>query len=286
MRPASFVVFRPSTLREALEFLRENDDAKVLAGGQSLIPMMKLRIFSPPKLISLARVHELQPSIADVGGYVTIGALTTYEDISTSSVVKEKLPALAKAASEIADQQIRNRGTIGGNVCHGDSAANLGVTLLALNATLVIEGSRGTRKAAIDGFHQGPFSVALEHDEVLRAVEIPYSPASKQTFMKISKTATTWPMASVAVNLSTSASGAVESARIALGVAAPTAIRAQKAEEYLRGKNLSHEVALRAGELATQDLNPPSDIHAPSEYRLQLLRVLVTRSLESIGGAN
>jgi carbon-monoxide dehydrogenase medium subunit len=285
MRPASFVVFRPSTLREAVELLSENDDAKLLAGGQSLIPMMKLRIFSPPKLVSLARVRELRPSITDAGGYVTIGALTTYEDISTSSVVREKLPALAKAASEIADQQIRNRGTIGGNVCHGDSAANLGVTLLALNATLVVEGSRGTRKMAIDGFHLGPFSVALEHDEVLKAVEIPYSPSSRQTFMKISKTATTWPMASVAVNLNISPAGDVQDARISLGVAGPTALRAEKAEDYLKGKGLSHEVALRAGELATEGLNPPSDIHAPSEYRLQLLRVLVTRSLESLGGA-
>jgi carbon-monoxide dehydrogenase medium subunit len=282
MRPASFAVFRPLSLKEAVEALSENDDAKVLAGGQSLIPMMKLRVFSPPKLVSLQRVKEIQPKISDEGGYISINALTTYEDIANDNLVKHRLPALAKAAGEIADQQIRNRGTIGGNVCHGDSAANLGVTLLALGATIVIEGTKGERKASVDGFHTGPFSVALEHDEVVKRFEVPYDNSSKQTFTKISKTATTWPMASVAVNISVSGA-TITKARIALGVAGPTALRASQAEVYLEGKSLNAEVAAKAAELAVEGLNPPSDIHADSEYRAHLLKVLTRRSLESLG---
>jgi len=281
MRPASFSVFRPLSLKEAVGVLSENDDAKVLAGGQSLIPMMKLRVFSPPKLVSLQRVKEIQPKISDEGGYISINSLTTYEDIAHNDDIRQKLPALAKAAGEVADQQIRNRGTIGGNVCHGDSAANLGVTLLALGATLVIEGVRGERKAGIDGFHTGPFSVALEHDEVVKRFEVPYDNSSKQTFMKISKTATTWPMASVAVNISVSGS-TVAKARIALGVAGPTVLRAHRAEAYLEGKSLSADVVAKAAELAVDGLNPPSDIHADSEYRAHLLKVLTRRSLESL----
>lgn len=282
MRPASFAVFRPLSLKEAVEALSENDDAKVLAGGQSLIPMMKLRVFSPPKLVSLQKVKEIQPKISDAGGYISINALTTYEDIANDNLVRHRLPALAKAAGEIADQQIRNRGTIGGNVCHGDSAANLGVTLLALGATIVIEGAKGERKASVDGFHTGPFSVALEHDEVVKRFEVPYDNSSKQTFTKISKTATTWPMASVAVNISVSGA-TVTKARIALGVAGPTALRASQAEVYLEGKSLNAEVAAKAAELAVEGLNPPSDIHADSEYRAHLLKVLTRRSLESLG---
>ncbi|MEM0121573.1 MAG: FAD binding domain-containing protein, partial [Thermoprotei archaeon] len=199
----------------------------------------------------------------------------------TNDVLRQRLPALAKAAGEVADQQIRNRGTIGGNVCHGDSAANLGVTLLALDATLVIEGGKGERRASIDGFHTGPFSVALEHDEVVKRFEIPYDSSSKQTFMKISKTATTWPIVSVAVNVSVSGS-TVSKARIALGVAGPTVLRARHAEAHLEGKSLNPESASKAAELAVHGVNPPSDIYADSEYRVQLLKVLTRRALESL----
>ncbi len=281
MRPAGFTLFRPRSLTQVVQVLKDNDEAKVLAGGQSLIPMMKLRVFSPPKLVSLQWVSEIQPQISDAGDRVSINALTTYEDIATSPVVAKKLPGLAKAAGEIADQQIRNRGTIGGNLCHGDSAANLAVTLLALGATLVVEGPRGERRTGIDGFHTGPFSVNLDHDEVLKRIEVPYNQSSKQTFIKISKTATTWPMASVAVNIIMSGE-VVSDARIALGVAGPTVLRATHAEEYLKGRSLSADVAAKAGDLAVEGLNPPADIHADSEYRAQLLRVLTKRAILSL----
>lgn len=286
MRPRPFSLYRPQSLKEASEILYSHEDAKALAGGQSLIPMMKLRIYSPKEIVMISHLPELRANIWEEGDTIFIKSMTTHDMVHRSGLLRSSLPLLSEAAGTIADQQIRNRGTIGGNVAHADPATNLSSALLALNATVLVSGPKGEREIPIDGFFVDAFTTALEPGEIITGFKIEKQRNSRQKFMKIARSDTTWPMALVAVNLKMS-EGFVEDARIALGVAAPTPIRAVKAEKYLVKKVLDDETILKAAELATEDLRPPGDVHASPEYRKHLLKVLVKRSLSSLkGGAS
>lgn len=285
MRPRPFLLHRPTTLKEASELLYSHEDAKPLAGGQSLIPMMKLRIFSPEEIVMIGQLKELQPGIREEGNSILINSMTTHDMVHHSDVIISHIPVLSEAAGAIADQQIRNRGTIGGNIAHGDPSTNLSAALLALNAKIVVNGTEGSRELPVDDFFLDLFTTALEPGEIITGFRIEKPTNSRQKFMKITRSDTAFPLAFVALNLNM-ADGAVGNARIGLGVAAPTPIRAVEAENYIRNKSLDKETILKTAEAATKDLEPPGDVHASPEYRKNLLNVLMKRSLESVmGGA-
>jgi carbon-monoxide dehydrogenase medium subunit len=281
MRPRSFEFYSPTTLSEAVEILSSNEESKLLAGGQSLIPMMKLRIFSPEELISLSRVKELSPYIKQEGDVIKIGSSTTHDMLGQSDLLKKVAPVLSEAASEIADQQIRNRGTIGGNIAHGDPSTNLSAALLVLDAEIEVIGKKGKRVIPINDFFLDLFTTALEHDEIITEIRFKNPKGTKQKFMKIAKSDTAFPMAFVAVSLITSGNK-VDQARVALGVAGPVPMRSVEAENFLKGKKLEEETNRKAAIIATENLDPPADVHASVEYRKQLLKVLLQRSLDSL----
>ncbi len=281
MRPRPFSLHRPETLKEASEFLSSHEDAKPLAGGQSLIPMMKLRIFSPEELVYIGHLPEMQPGVKQEGDNILINSMTTHDMVHHNETIRKHLPVLSEAAGAIADQQIRNRGTIGGNVAHGDPSTNLSAALLALNATVLASGKDRKREIPIDEFFVDLFLTALEPGEIITGFRVPLPKNSRQKFMKFTRSDTAFPLAFVAANLQLEG-GAVKAARLGLGVAAATPIRAPAAEEYLKGKRLNDDVILEASEIATRDLDPPGDVHASPEYRKNLLKVLTKRCLKSI----
>lgn len=281
MRPRPFMLHRPKTLKEASELLYSHEDAKPLAGGQSLIPMMKLRIFSPEEIVLIGHLPEMQPGVRQEGNTIVINSMTTHDMVHHDELISEHLPALSEAAAAIADQQIRNRGTIGGNIAHGDPSTNLSAALLALDAKVVVNGKDGQREIPINEFFLDLFTTALEHDEIITGFKVDIPKNSKQKFMKITRSDTAFPLAFVAVNVQI-ADGVVKDAKFGLGVAAPTPIRAKEAEDYIKNKPLNQENILKAAEIATKDLEPPGDVHASPEYRKNLLNVLMKRCLNSI----
>jgi len=283
MRSRPFVLYRPKTLKEASELLYQHEDAKPLAGGQSLIPMMKLRIFSPEEIVMIGHLEELQPGIKEEGNSIFINSMTTHDMVNHNELIMKYLPILSQAAGAIADQQIRNRGTIGGNVAHGDPSTNMSAALLALNAKVVAQGKDGVREIPIDDFFLDLFTTALEHGEIITGFRIEKPVNSKQKFMKISRSDTAFPLAFVAVNVQISG-GVVSNARFGLGVAGPMPLRAVEAEEYIKGKKLDEKTIKETAEIATKDLDPPGDVHASPEYRKNLLRVLMKRCLSSLNG--
>lgn len=285
MRPRPFLLHRPKTLKEASELLYSHEDAKPLAGGQSLIPMMKLRIFSPEEIVLISHLQELQPGVKEEGNSIVINSMTSHDMVHHNELIVKYLPVLSQAAGAIADQQIRNRGTIGGNIAHGDPSTNMSAALLALGAKVVAHGKDGVREIPIDEFFIDLFTTALEPGEIITSFKVNKPTNSKQKFMKITRSDTAFPLAFVAVNLQVSG-GVVSSARFGLGVAGPMPIRALEAEEYLKGKKLDEATIAETAEIATKDLEPPGDVHASPEYRKNLLKVLMKRCLSSLNGGD
>jgi aerobic carbon-monoxide dehydrogenase medium subunit len=288
MRPASFVFFSPRKMSEAIDLLHTKEDSKALAGGQTLIPMMKLRLLNPKYVVSLAKIPELQPEIShykeDGVETAVINSLTTHDEIYMSELLRAKFPILSRAAGVISDQQIRNRGTIGGNVAHGDSLSNLALALLVLDTKVNVEGPKGSRTIDVNDLFLDLFTTALEPSELVRNFSIRYESSRRQTFLEESQSAGTWPFASVAVSVVIDGESATRDARIALGGIGPTPLRVTKSEKFLNGRSLDEENILKASLLASEDLKPPSDMHGSSEYRKNLARVLTARALQEIAG--
>jgi carbon-monoxide dehydrogenase medium subunit len=279
MRPPAFDYFAPETLRAAIELLSTKEDARVLAGGQSLIPLMKYRLAAPKNVVSLRKVPEVQSAIMTHNSGLALNALTTIDEMATSSLIKQKFPALSVAAAEVADQQIRNRGTIGGNVAYGDPYNNLPVALSILDARVSIAGADGHREIGIADFYKDFHMTALKDDEILRSVTIEES-GIKQIFLKASPKALTFPFATVAIGLKLDGRF-VKEARIALGAAGPTVLRAVEAEKRLVGNELNDE-SISAADSSINVANPIGDIRISAEHKLYLLRTLVRRGLHSI----
>ncbi len=249
---------------EAVAALTEHgDEAKVLAGGQSLIPLMKLRLASPTIVVDLARL-DLTGVRVD-GGHLVIGALTTYRDVARSALVQEHAPVLAAAASVVGDPQVRNRGTLGGGIAHADPAGDVPCALLALGGALVACGSNGTRSLSADGFFLGYWTSALHADEVLTEIRVPLSGSLGWDYQKFNIRSQDW--ATVAV--------AVTGNRIALASMADRVVRATRSEELLSAGGSLTDVA----ELADADTEPPADLRASSDYRRHLARVLTSDAL-------
>jgi carbon-monoxide dehydrogenase medium subunit len=280
MIPAEFDYAAPTSLQEALQLLSEHpDDGKLLAGGHSLVPLMKLRLAQPGFLIDLSRVAELRGISMD-GQRLRIGAMTTHAEIAASSLVQQSAPALAQAAQEIGDRQVRVRGTIGGSLAHSDPAADFPAVMLALDAEISVQSASGQRTISAESFLVDLLTTALAPDEILTSVSVAAAPRS--AYVKFPNPASHYAIAGVCAALA--GNGAAGEVRIGVTGVAPMAFRAAAAEASLKGKALSTQSIADAAAVAYDGRELLGDIHASSEYRAALVNVLTRRALEKIPG--
>jgi len=271
MIPAAFDYVRAGSAEEAISLIGQHrDDAKFLAGGHSLLPLMKLRLAQPSVLVDIGRLSDLS-YIRDAGDHIAIGALTRHMDIETSPVLAEHVPLLAHAASHVGDPQVRHRGTIGGSIAHSDPASDLPATTLALGATYVAQGPNGTREIAAGDFFQGFLETALNADEMLTEIRVPKMQGAGWNFQKFNRRAQDWAIVGVAAWRRNGDSG------IGLVNMGSTPILASSVSNALaQGASIED-----AAQLAADDAEPQSDLNASPEYRVHLAKVLVRRALEA-----
>lgn len=281
MFPAEFDYQTPGSVAEAVQLLQQSGgDAKILAGGHSLLPMMKLRLVQPPLLIDISRIADLR-GIERADGGLRIGAMTTETEIQDSALVREVCPLLAETASHIGDQQVRNRGTIGGTLAHGDPAADMPAAFLALGGSVTVVGPNGERTIAAEDLFVDMLTTALEPDEVLTSVRVPALPSRTGTaYEKFANAASGYAIAGVAAVIMLDAQGACAEARIAITGAGSKATRASAVEDALRGKRLDDDTIAAAAEHAPDGLSLLSDLHADEEYRAHLSRVYTRRAVQ------
>ena len=280
MIPKSFDYHRPSSISEALDLLSGNEDAKVLAGGQSLLALMKLRVAAPSALVDISRIPDLS-YVNDKGDYMAIGALTTYDTIEHNQAIKEKFSIVNDAVVRIGDQQIRNLGTLGGSACHADPAADIPTVLLATDALFVIQGKGGQRVVPATDFFKGVFATEVGRDEILTEVRLPHlPPRSGSAYFKHSVRLADFAIAMAGSTLTVNDGNTVKDVRISIGAAGPTPLRALSAEEYLRGKALDDDVIMETAERAADGADPASDVHGSRKYRLEMTKVATKRSLK------
>jgi carbon-monoxide dehydrogenase medium subunit len=271
MIPAAFTYRRPSSVAEAIEMIVEDEDAKILAGGHSLLPIMKLRLAAPTALIDIARIEGLS-YVHEDDGIVRIGALTRHHDLEVSALLEERAPLVAFAASFVGDPQVRHRGTIGGSLVHGDPASDLPAVVLALGGTLVLVGPQGTREVSSSEFFLGFWETAIQPDEILTEIKIPVS-TDGFGFEKFARRAQDWAIVGVAV------ARRGDHAGVALVNMGQTPLRAHATESAIAsGQGLEAAAAL-----ADAGTEPISDQAASAEYRRHLARVLTARALEHAG---
>ncbi|HEY6271292.1 MAG TPA: xanthine dehydrogenase family protein subunit M [Terriglobales bacterium] len=280
MIPPAFEYLRPKSIPEALAFLeRYGDDAKILSGGQSLIPMMKLRLARPAFLIDLNRISGLA-YIKEDGGFLKIGGLTREADIESSPLVRTKYPILLDTAGVIADPQVRNLATVGGNLAHGDPANDHPATMMALEAQIVATGKKGERVIPVESFFVSLFTTALEPGEILTEIRIPRAqPRSGGAYIKVERKVGDFATAAVAAEVALDDTGTVRKAGIALTNVGPTPIKAKKAEDFLRGKKPDATAIAQAAQLAADDAQPSSDLRGPAEYKRGLIKELTKRAI-------
>ncbi|KAA9036525.1 xanthine dehydrogenase family protein subunit M [Ginsengibacter hankyongi] len=276
----SFQYASPGTLAEAISMLdKYGEDAKVLSGGHSLIPMMKLRFANPEWLIDINGIPNLA-HIKEEGGVIKIGALTREAEIEHSDLLKKYFPIFADVTKLIADPQVRNRGTVGGNLAHGDAANDHPAVMLALNATIVATGSNGERSIAIDEFFHGFYMTALEHGEILTEIQIPEPPAGTgSAYHKLERKVGDYATAGVAVQLTLDSKGVCTAAGFGLTNVNPVPLRASRSEKALVGKSITDETIAEAAKYASEDCSPSSDLRGSEEYKRAMVAVLVKRMI-------
>src|ERR1700676_2365528 len=281
MFPAAFDYQSPSTLDEALAVLaKRGDDAKVMAGGQSLIPLLKLRFAQPQLILDIGRIQGLNGSRRDAG-HVPAAARPRHVDIERSQELATLLPLMVEAVHWIADPLVRNRGTLVGSVCHADPSGDWGSIMLALNAELVARSSKGERTIPIDGFFESPFTTTLRPDEVVTAVRIPV-PAGSTGGSDHKLERKVGDFATVAVSVQIELNGRkVTKAGIGLTSVGATNIKAKKAEQALIGHELTDEVIAQAAKLAAEAAEPKDDIRGTAAYKKDVVRVFVQRGLKA-----
>jgi len=275
-----FEYFAPKTLKEALTLLdKYGDECKVIAGGQSLLILMRQGLVAPQYLIDIKGISELSYIKSEGKQGLRIGALTTHRTIEKSPVFRDKLGVLTEMENRLASIQTRNWGTIGGNICHADPAGDPAPVLMALNATLRMASLKGDRTMAVEDFSLDYFETALEPGELLTEIVIPPVPPHTGTaYTKFNVIESDLATVGVAVSITLdSGDGICQDVRIALGASAPTPIRAKQAEAVLRGKKITDVLLKEAGEIASTEAEPISDIYASEEYRRELVEVLVKR---------
>ena len=269
MIPAAFDYVRAGSADEAISLISQHgDDAKFLAGGHSLLPLMKLRLAQPTVLVDIGRVTDLS-YVNDAGDHVAIGALTRHMDVENSDVLREHVPLLAHAASHVGDPQVRHRGTIGGSIAHADPASDLPATTLALGATYVVQGANGTREIAAADFYHGFLTSALEPDEMLTEIRVPKMNGAGWSFQKFTRRAQDWATVGVAAWSGDGGSG------VGLVNMASVPVLATSVSNALAGGASIDEAA----EQANAETDPQSDINASVDYRRHLAKVLVKRAL-------
>ncbi len=282
MFPSSFGYVAPHSLEEALALMaKHGEDGKLLAGGHSLIPAMKLRLQSPRTLIDLGTVPGLR-GIRPDGNELVVGALTVHSDIAASELVRKQLPGLAEAASVIGDLQVRNRGTIGGSMVHADPGADLPVILTALNASLVARSATGTRRISVDDFFTDFFTTAIKSNEILIEIRIPIPPAgSGNAYVKLPHPASGYVVVSSGALIIRQASGTCTSSRIAIGGLGSGPIRAVAAEMELQGKPLTPQIIAAAAAKASEETDPLDDSYASAEYKKHVAIVYARQTIEA-----
>lgn len=261
--------------------LREyGDEARVMAGGQSLLPMLKLRLIRPGVIVDLARLSELA-YLRDEEDYLQIGALITERTLERSSVIEQSHPLLAEAAANIGDIHIRNLGTVGGTLSQADPAGDLAPAALALGAKFVVRSLDGTRTIAADDFFAGPFTTCLADDEILTGVDVPKShPVQGSSYLKLTRRAGDYAVVGAAVFVSADPTGQCEACRISLCAVGPRPFLCEEASNSLLNTGLTDVDLARGAGLAARDASPITDVHASAEYRAEMIPVVVLRALE------
>jgi len=280
MIPASFDYHAPKTLAEAVALLqRHGDEAKVLSGGQSLLPLLKLRMASVAHLVDIRHLPGLE-YIKEDGGYLKIGGRTRESALERSDLIASRYPILHDTALVIADPIVRNRATVGGNLAHADPANDHPATMLALRAEVVAAGPKGERTIAIDQLFTGLFSTSLAADEILTEIRVPTPPPrSGGAYVKLERKVGDFATAAVAAQVTLGRKGEIERCGMGLTAAGPTPIRAAEAERFLVGKTPDAKTLVEAGRLAAQAARPSADRRGSVDYKREMVRVLTARAL-------
>ena len=276
MKFPAFAYARPTTVDEAITLLASDDEARPLAGGQTLMPILALRMAMPSCLVDLNDIEGLR-NITVGDGLVTVGAMVTHAQNLASEDHRTHLPLLSEAVRHVAHEAIRTRGTIGGSLAHADAAAEMPLVAMALDATMVIVNKQGERRVAAGDFFGGHFTTAIEAGELLTAIEFPVSD-HRWAFEEVARRPGDFALVMAAAGLK-ARNGVCESVRIALGSVADRPLRAPEAESFLVGKNVTEEVAAEAAQIATKDLKSHGDIHASADYRRTVVGTMIKRAL-------
>ena len=281
MIPPSFEYLTPSNISDAVALLQKHgDEAKILAGGHSLIPAMRLRLAEPGYLIDISGIGGLD-YIQEESGQLRIGAMTCEAALEESEIVQRQYPLLLDTAKMIADPSVRNMATVGGNLAHGDPANDHPATMLALRASVVAEGPNGNREIKIDDFFPDFFTTALVEDEILTEIRIPSPPsASGGAYLKIERKVGDYAAAAVACQLNIDSTGSIEKIGLGLTNVGSTPIRASSAEELLKGKKPDENMLAEAGRLAAADSEPMEDLRGSAEYKRALVNELTQRAIK------
>ena len=282
MIPAAFDYVAPESVADALAALADSEDAKVLAGGQSLLPILRMRLNAPERVVDLGHIPQLQ-GVHEDGDDIVIGAMTSYADLLAKPLVAEHADLLRLAVSQVADPQIRRRGTIGGALVHADPAGDIGAPILALNAQLVIAGSGGERTVAASDFFEDLFTTAVGEDELLTAVRIPKHTGWGAAYEKFVRVSHQWSIVAVAATVRMTGETIAE-ARVGLTNMGATPLRATATEAALAGRAASAAAIADACALAADGTNPPSDLNAGADYRRHLAQILTRRAVLAAAG--
>jgi len=281
MIPAEFEYFVPASVKEALDLLSTyKDDVKIIAGGQSLVPLMKLRLARPRRLIDLNRIPDMNYIRLD-GESICIGGLVTHAQIEASAIVKRHCPLLAQTAATIGDVQVRNQGTIGGSLAHADPTADLPAAILALDAEMKATGPSGERWIGAADFFVGVFTSCLRPDEILTEVKVPIWPRSKTAYLKAAPRASGFAVVGVAVRLRLGGDAVCEGIAIGLTGVTDKAYRAVGVEARLRGKKLENTLLVQASSQVTHGIDPLEDVNGSKEYRAHLAGVYTVRAIQA-----
>ena len=279
MIPAEFDYVAPESIDAALAALRDGgEDAKLLAGGHSLLPLMKLRLAAPTLLVDLRRI----PGLAGVqrsNGSVVLGAMTTHHQVATAG-----LGIASTAAATIADQQVRNRGTIGGTLAHGDPASDMPAILLALEGSVTVVGAQGSRTIAAADLFEDYLTTSIGEDEIITEVHLPALEGYGHGYQKFNRRQEDWAMVAVGATVKKASDGSCEDVRVGLTHMASVPLRATAVEDALRGQGLDAQSIAQAAEQAAEGTSPPADLNATADYKRHLARVLCRRALEEAAG--
>jgi carbon-monoxide dehydrogenase medium subunit len=284
MIPGSFEYFAPRSIAEAIEILSAHrDDVKILSGGQSLLPLMKMRLSKPGHIVDIGKIPGLD-AVTDEGNRLVLGALVTHDQVERSELLQKRCPLLPKTAATIADVQVRNRGTIGGSIAHADPAGDMPAAIVALNADIKVTGPNGERWIKCDDFFLGLLMSVLEPDEIVSAVRVPATDNDKTAYLKAAPRSSGFAVVGVAAHLRVDASATCTYAALGITGITDKAYRPARSEEILTGKKLDAETIAEAAAESTRNIDVIEDINGSAEYRTQLTQVYVERAIRTALG--